>query len=102
MTGVRTPVPPLCVCEFMMVLSSRLSKKKKKRIGSLNYVRRNNQEKETKLSIMDVYEKIEKELYEEIYIIFYFHFSFFLLTNVSMLIIMLLFFPSPYLNLEFY
>jgi len=29
MTGVRTPVPPLCVCEFMMVLSSRLSTKKK-------------------------------------------------------------------------
>ena len=28
MIGVRTPVPPLCMCEFMMALSSRLSTKK--------------------------------------------------------------------------
>jgi len=28
MTGVRTPVPPLCVCEFISVLPSRLSTKK--------------------------------------------------------------------------
>jgi len=28
MTEGRTPVPPLYVCEFMMALSSRLSKKK--------------------------------------------------------------------------
>jgi len=28
MIGVRTPIPPLCVCKFMMVLSSRLSTKK--------------------------------------------------------------------------
>jgi len=29
MTWVRTPVPPLCVCEFMMAMSSRLSTKNK-------------------------------------------------------------------------
>jgi len=31
MTGVRILVPPLCVCEFMMALSSRLSTQKKVR-----------------------------------------------------------------------
>jgi len=29
MIGVRIPVPPLCVCEFMIALPSRLSKKTK-------------------------------------------------------------------------
>jgi len=29
MTRVRTPVPPFCMCEFMMTLSSRLSTKKR-------------------------------------------------------------------------
>jgi len=29
MTGVRTPVPSLCMCEFMMALPSRLPTKKK-------------------------------------------------------------------------
>jgi len=37
MTRVQTPVPPLCMCEFMMTLSSRLSTQKKirKRTTSL-------------------------------------------------------------------
>jgi len=29
MIGVQIPIPPLCVCEFMMTLSSRLSTQKK-------------------------------------------------------------------------
>jgi len=29
MTEVRTPVPPLCVCEFMMALASSIYPKKK-------------------------------------------------------------------------
>jgi len=32
MIGVRTLVPPLCVCEFMMTLSSRLSQKKNRNV----------------------------------------------------------------------
>jgi len=41
MTGVRTPVPPLYVCVFMIVLSSRLSTQKKKK-KSWTYVRKLN------------------------------------------------------------
>jgi len=43
MSGVRTSVPPFCVCEFMMALPYRLSTKKKtphnSMIGTLLYER---------------------------------------------------------------
>lgn len=38
MIGVQTPIPPLCLCEFMMVLPSCLSKKKKTSCSGMIWV----------------------------------------------------------------